>query len=118
LPHAGSCIAVTTGDLLDYFGEDWAPILAEQAALVPQILRLTASTREGVAVQAVAAIRACSDLWVYFDEADEAAEQKPLDAERPFLEAMARYGGVPVPKKISHRGAVAKSAGHITGQPG
>lgn len=96
--------------------EDWAPILAEQAALVPQILRLTASTREGVAVQAAATIRACRDLWD-FDEADEAAEQMPLDAERPFLEAMARYCGVPLPKKISHRAVVAKSAGHRTGQP-
>jgi hypothetical protein len=94
--------------------EDWAPILAEQAALVPQILGLTASTREGVAMQAVAAIRACRDLWD-FDEAG--VDSLPLDVERPFLEAMARYGGIPLPKKIFHRGAVAKSAGHRTGQP-
>jgi hypothetical protein len=38
--------------------EDWEPHLAEEADLVPQILRLTATSREGVAIQATAAIRA------------------------------------------------------------
>jgi hypothetical protein len=80
--------------------EDWRSHLDEQAALVPQILRLTATTREGAAVQAAAAIRACRELW----EDHTADEQGALQAERPFLEAMARYCDVPVPTKVPYRG--------------
>jgi hypothetical protein len=72
---------------------DWRPHLDEQADLVPKILSQTAMTREGIAVQVVACISGCQEIW------EEEGSNGALDTERPFIEAIARYAGVrhPVP---------------------
>ena len=87
--------------------EAWEQQLNEQAELVLAILRLTATTREGVTVQAAAAIRACGELW---HESTE--DGGPFDAERPFLEAIARYCGITAPVKQPHRSYVDDGASH------
>jgi hypothetical protein len=71
--------------------EDWKPHLDEQADLVPKILSQTAMTREGLAVQVVACISGCQEIW------EEEGSNGALDTERPFIEAIARYAGVQHP---------------------
>jgi hypothetical protein len=87
--------------------EAWEQQLSEQAALVLAILSLTATTREGVTVQAAAAIRACGELWHESTDDGDA-----LDAERPFLEAIARYCGITAPVKQPYRPYVDEGACH------
>lgn len=58
------------------------------AKLVPPILRHTATSRIGLAIQTRAATMACAELW----ESEKATGE--LDAERPFIEAMCRHTGV------------------------
>jgi hypothetical protein len=71
--------------------EDWEPHLDEQADLVPKILSHTATSREGPAVQVVACISGCQEIW------EEEGSNGALDTERPFIEAIARYAGVQHP---------------------
>jgi hypothetical protein len=70
---------------------DWRPHLDEQADLVPKILSHTATSREGLAVQVVACISGCEEIW------EEEGSNGALDTERPFIEAIARYAGVQHP---------------------
>jgi hypothetical protein len=60
---------------------------------MPPIFAHTATTLDGLAVQAAAATLACADLWDCHDPADEAG----LDVERQFIEAVCRYTGVAHP---------------------
>jgi hypothetical protein len=66
------------------------------ATLMPPIFSLTATTRDGLAVQAAAAASACRELW---DDAGDwsTVEHPSWKVERPFLEAVCRYTGVAHP---------------------
>jgi hypothetical protein len=66
------------------------------AALMPLIFSLTATTRDGLAVQAAAAASACRELW---DDAGgwATSEHPSWEVERPFIEAVCRYTGVAHP---------------------
>jgi hypothetical protein len=70
---------------------DYEPVLGAQVDVVPKILAHTASTIDGLAVQVVACIAGCREIWES-EEGDCA-----LGTERPFIEAVARYAGVQHP---------------------
>ena len=72
---------------------DYEPVLGAQVDVVPKILAHTASTIDGLAVQVVACIAGCREIWES-EEGDCA-----LDTERPFIEAVARYTGVQHPAR-------------------
>jgi hypothetical protein len=66
------------------------------AALMPPIFSLTATTRDGLAVQAAAAASACRELWD--DIGGWATSDHPSwMVERPFIEAVCRHTGVTHP---------------------
>jgi hypothetical protein len=74
--------------------EDYKPVLDAQADVVPKILAQTATTIDGLAVQVVACIAGCQEIW---PEHEEEGSLGALDTERPFIEAVARYTGVQHP---------------------
>jgi hypothetical protein len=66
------------------------------AALMPPIFDKTATTRDGLAVQAAAAAIACRELWD--DVGDWSTSEHPSwEVERPFIEAVCRHTGVAHP---------------------
>jgi hypothetical protein len=66
------------------------------AALMPPIFSRTATTRDGLAVQAAAAAIACRELWDGIGDWSS-AEDPSWQVERPFIEAVCRYTGVAHP---------------------
>jgi hypothetical protein len=69
---------------------------ARIAELMPPIFSCTATTRDGLAVQAAAAALACRELWD--DEGEWATREDPSwMVERPFIEAVCRFAGVAHP---------------------
>jgi hypothetical protein len=66
------------------------------AALMPPIFSRTATTRDGLAVQAAAAAIACRELWDGVGDWTS-AEDPSWQVERPFIEAVCRYTGVAHP---------------------
>jgi hypothetical protein len=66
------------------------------AALMPPIFSRTATTRDGLAVQAAAAAIACRELWDGVGDWST-AEHPSWQVERPFIEAVCRYTGVAHP---------------------
>jgi hypothetical protein len=70
--------------------------MGRMAALMPPIFSRTATTRDGLAVQAAAAASACRELW---DDVGDwsTAEHPSWEVERPFIEAVCRYTGVAHP---------------------
>jgi hypothetical protein len=73
--------------------EEFERVLAERIAVVPKILAHTATTIDGLAVQVVACISGCQEVWE--SEGGDGA----MDTERPFIEAVARYAGVRHPAR-------------------
>jgi hypothetical protein len=66
------------------------------AALMPPIFSKTATTRDGLAVQAAAAAIACRELWD--GVGDWSSSDNPSwQVERPFIEAVCRHTGVAHP---------------------
>jgi hypothetical protein len=64
--------------------------------LMPPIFSCTATTRDGLAVQAAAAALACAELWD--DHGEWATSEDPSwMVERPFIEAVCRFAGVAHP---------------------
>jgi hypothetical protein len=72
---------------------DLKPVLGAQVDVVPKILAQTATTIDGLAVQVVACIAGCREIW------DSEEGDGALDTERPFIEAVARYAGVRHPAR-------------------
>jgi hypothetical protein len=66
------------------------------AALMPPIFSRTATTRDGLAVQAAAAAIACRELWDGIGDWSS-AEDPSWQVERPFIEAVCRHTGVAHP---------------------
>jgi hypothetical protein len=60
-------------------------------ALMEPIFSRTATSIDGLSVQAVAVTLAAADMWELYDE------EAPLDVERRFVEAVCRYTGVEHP---------------------
>jgi hypothetical protein len=72
--------------------EEISAVLDRLGSLMQPIFARTASTPDGLAVQAAAAVAACRDLW------DMPADTKcPCDVERDFIEAVCRHTGVEHP---------------------
>jgi membrane peptidoglycan carboxypeptidase len=68
--------------------------------LFKPIFASTASTKEGLAVQAAAAATACSELW----DKDDGYDSDPTtwEVERVFIEAVCRHTGVAHPAVTRH----------------
>jgi hypothetical protein len=78
--------------------KDFDPWNEQLEQLTPQIFARTAVSREGIAVQVAAAIEGCRDLWEGAIPEDEGI----WEVERPFIEAIARFAGVPAPEVKPH----------------
>jgi len=82
--------------LASYQDEQVDDAMHRIAALMPPIFSLTATTRDGLAVQAAAAAIACRELW---DDVGEwsTSDNPSWEVERPFIEAVCRFTGVAHP---------------------
>jgi hypothetical protein len=76
--------------------EEMTEALKDLAALMLPIFSCTATTRDGLAVQAAAAVSACREIWDYGD-GDFNGDGTSLEVERPFIEAVCRFTGVEHP---------------------
>jgi hypothetical protein len=72
------------------------------AALMPPIFGQTATTRDGLAVQAAAAAIACRELWDHVGDWST-SDHPSWEVERPFIEAVCRHTGVTHPVVPSER---------------
>jgi hypothetical protein len=100
--------AITDGQAYD---DAFEVVNGQLCALMDPIYSLTATTIDGLAVQAAAVTIAAADIWD-----NDPDEEAPLGVERRFIEAVCRYTGVEHPPiNIEHLQIMA--ALHKNGPP-